>query len=258
MTKLIIPAILATLLLPACSQEPVEVQQQAEQVEPRDYSQLTVAAVQDLAEQGVPGAQVRFATMYYFGQGVPKDLEEAVRWFRLAAEQGDPVAQNQLGYMHTEGEGGPKDDVEAVKWYRMAAVQGSDEAQFSLGYRYGQGEGVPQDYAEAVRWWRANAERGAAKGMFALGFMYEFGQEGVLQDYVQAHKWFNLATLGRRSSASRTSMAFTDIDLAVSRRVELAKKMTPEQVAEAQRLAAKWKPKTWEVIRQELKIGLPE
>ena len=34
--------------------------------------------------------------------------------------------------------------------------------------------------------------------------------------------------------------------------------MTPKQIAEAQRLAAKWKPKTWEAIRKELKIGLPE
>ena len=32
----------------------------------------------------------------------------------------------------------------------------------------------------------------------------------------------------------------------------LAQRMTPDQIAEAQRLASKWKPKTWD----ELKTGL--
>ena len=35
--------------------------------------------------------------MYYNGEGVPQDYQEAVSWFRLAAEQGDASAQFNLG-----------------------------------------------------------------------------------------------------------------------------------------------------------------
>ena len=56
--------------------------------------------------------------------------------------------------------------------------------------------------------------------------MYANG-EGVPQDYVQAHKWFDLA-------ASR------GIDAARNKRDIVGERMTPEQIAEAQRLAREW------------------
>ncbi len=64
--------------------------------------------------------------------------------------------------------------------------------------------------------------------------MYYKGR-GVPQDYVQAHMWLNLA-------ASRFPQG-TDRDMAVKIRDILAAKMTPAQIAEAQRLAREWKPK---------------
>jgi hypothetical protein len=70
-----------------------------------------------------------------------------------------------------------------------------------------------------------------------LGEMYREGQ-GVPQDYVQAHKWYNLAA-ANYTSASQTKYR----DDAVKNRDALARKMTPAQIAEAQRLAREWKPK---------------
>ena len=92
---------------------------------------------------------------------------------------------------------------------------------------YSRGEGVPQDYAEAVRWYRLAAEQGDAEAQFNLGVMYTDGK-GVPQDYVLAHMWFNLSAAQGDEMARRTAM--------VSRR------MTPDQIAEAQRLAREWKP----------------
>jgi TPR repeat protein len=54
---------------------------------------------------------------------------------------------------------------------------------------------------------------------------------GVPQDYVLAHMWFNLAARQGYPSAE-------------DHRDTLAKKMTPAQIAEAQRLAREWKPKS--------------
>ena len=81
---------------------------------------------------------------------------------------------------------------------------------------------------EALAQWRAAAESGDRRAMLALGRLNVQGL-GVLQDYVQAHVWFNLA-------ASRGVAA------ALEEREAVAAKMTPEQVARAQQLAAAWRP----------------
>jgi hypothetical protein len=61
--------------------------------------------------------------------------------------------------------------------------------------------------------------------------------DGVAQDYVQAHMWLNLA--GSRFPASEKD----ERDKAVIARDMVASKMTPVQIAEAQKLAREWKPK---------------
>ncbi len=62
--------------------------------------------------------------------------------------------------------------------------------------------------------------------------MYDEGQ-GVVQDYVQAHKWYNLAAASLPPGEDR--------DRAVRNRDLIEGKMTPAQMAEAQRLAREWK-----------------
>ena len=58
--------------------------------------------------------------MYAQGDGVEKDLHEAVRWFRPAAEQGSAKARIYLGGMYARGEGVEKDRREAVRWFSLA------------------------------------------------------------------------------------------------------------------------------------------
>jgi len=81
---------------------------------------------------------------------------------------------------------------------------------------------MAEDYERCM----AAAERGEAEALYALGLMYSTGQ-GVPSDFVLAHKWFNLAAIrGERRAAHD--------------RAELARDMTPEEVARAQRLAREW------------------
>jgi uncharacterized protein len=94
---------------------------------------------------------------------------------------------------------------------------------------------VPQDDAEAVKWYRKAADQGDAFAQLNLANMYDNGQ-GVPQDDVQALKWFNLA-------AARLPTSETDRHKqAVENRDRLASKMTPAQIADAQKLAQEWKP----------------
>ena len=71
---------------------------------------------------------------------------------KKAAEGGDAIAQFNLGAMYDNGQGVPQDVAEALKWYRLAADQGQADAQFNLGVMYYNGQGVPKDLIEAYAW----------------------------------------------------------------------------------------------------------
>ena len=149
------------------------------------------------------------------------DYATALQEWRPLAEQGYAAAQTNLGFMYSNGEGVLQDYAEAAQWYRLAAEQGNANAQNNLGLMYG--NGVLQDYAEAVKWHRLAAEQGYADAQYNLGVMYGNG-DGALQDAVLAHMWWNIA--GANGFA-----------LGSENRGKIEKRMTREQIAEAQALA---------------------
>ncbi len=77
-----------------------------------------------LAEQGDAGAQFDLGTLYDIGEGVPRDLKEAAKWYRKAAEQGEVAAQYNLAIMFDSGEGVEKDIVKAYAWMAAAEMFG--------------------------------------------------------------------------------------------------------------------------------------
>ena len=91
---------------------------------------------------------------------------------------------------------------------------------------YDEGHGVLKDDKLAVKWYRKSADQGNALAQFNLGLMYRKGW-GVPKDYVLAYMWFNIsATNG-------------DKDVEKSRDI-VEKKMTPQQIADAQKLSREW------------------
>jgi hypothetical protein len=111
------------------------------------------------------------------------------------------------------------------------AQHGNGDAMFLIGLMYANGHGVRQNYAEAARWYRQAADQGDALSQALIGGKYDVGQ-GVPQDYVMAHMWFNL------SAAQGVQLAIYERDFMAEHH------MTPAQIAEAQRLAREWKPKS--------------
>jgi len=122
-----------------------------------------------------------------------------------------------------------RDFAAAVQLCRPLAEHGDARAQFSLGGMYYNGQGVQQDYPEAAKWTRKAAEQGYAPAQADLGVLYWNGQ-GVPQDVVLAYMWLSLA-------AEQEPEAVEERNLAASQ-------MTPDEIAEAQRLAREWKPTT--------------
>ena len=100
------------------------------------------------------------------------------------------------------------------------AKQGNARAQLMLGICYYLGKGVAKDFVEAVKWYRKAAEQGDAGAQFLLGDCYVIG-EGVAKDFVEAYGWYNLASATHKNAAEK--------------RDDLEKKMSPQQVADAQK-----------------------
>jgi uncharacterized protein len=156
--------------------------------------------------------------------------EAAAKDLRRSAEAGDASAQYRLGQLYDEGTGVPQDYGQAKEWFEKAAKQGHVGAQVNLGTLYLQGEGAPQSAQMALFWLSRAAEQGHALAFAKLGWMYAQGR-GVLQDFIQAHKWYSLAA----ANGHEKSAGYRDA---------LAIQMTPAQIAEAQKLAREWKPKS--------------
>jgi len=126
----------------------------------------------------------------------------------------------------------PGDAAEAVRALKPLAEQGHAEAQFNLGSLYYQGLGVHQDYREAVQWIYKAAEQGHVFAQTTLGSLYAEGVDGVIEeDYPQALMWFIF------------SSAQGDLE-ALELRKKLASRMTQAQIAQAQRLAREFQPRT--------------
>ena len=78
------------------------------------------------------------------------------------------------------------------------------------------------------------ANAGDVSAQLLLGLAYEFGL-GVPQDYVEAHKWFNIAaSLADEDGDEEGRKTFAE------NRDGVAEDMTPQQIADAQKLAREW------------------
>jgi uncharacterized protein len=114
------------------------------------------------------------------------------------------------------------------------ATAGDAEAQFSLGKNYEAGRsGLKQDYAIAASWYQKSADQGNIYAQASLGILYHSGK-GLPHDDVQSEMWLMVAA----DHAPKD-----DRDTIVEMRDSVAAHLTPQKLAEAQKLAREWKPK---------------
>jgi TPR repeat protein len=213
------------------------------------------------AEAGDAASQNFLAMMYVSGDGVPKDFSKAMHWFSKSAEQGNAEGQYNLAVIYEKGEGVTPSCADAVKWYSKAAQQkfapaidnligmrkhgiclkqddkeiatltkqlaelGDAVAQLNLGTYFVMGRGVPQNEAEGGRWYALAAESGEPSAQFMLGQYYRDGRGNIEKNYVTAYKWFTVAVAGGNHLDGRNF---------------LKNKMTPEEIATAERQAQEW------------------
>jgi uncharacterized protein len=219
------------------------------------------------ADQGDSAAEYAYGLLFHDGSvGLKQNFGTAITWFLRAAAQGDAAATNMIGYMHDAGEGVPEDPKEAFRWYRKAAEKGYDISEYNLGVMYQTGRGVDKDPGEAARWYRKAADQGDADSEAALGYLYEQGL-GVKTDIGQAVHWYraaarqgssralnNLGVLSEDGTGLPRSLVTAyvlyvmaadkasdpdDRKLAQDNRSDLAKKLSPSEIAKAKDILLK-------------------
>ena len=147
----------------------IELYKAASKGDPAAFARLIA-----LGNKGDTQAQFALGSMYYRGDGVPQDFDQAASWLRKSAEQGNDRAQSALGTMYVKGRGVPKDSVQAAFWTRKSAEQGYADAQIFLAFMYAKGIGMPEDLIIAYIWLNLAAAQGnedAKTAREALGRM---------------------------------------------------------------------------------------
>lgn len=98
----------------------------------KEPGKVNISLIRMNADLGSPDAQFNLGVCYEMGNGIGKDISEAVKWYKKSAELGHAGAQYRLGMCYHEGKGVKKDLKKALKWYRNAVERGNIEAKTKL------------------------------------------------------------------------------------------------------------------------------
>ncbi|HXW27722.1 MAG TPA: tetratricopeptide repeat protein [Xanthobacteraceae bacterium] len=149
-------------------------------------------ATRRVNDKGDPKAMTLLGWLYANGEGVRKDDERALSWYKLAAERGDREAMFELAMFRLRGRGGPRDRDAAVVLLQRAASLGHIAASYNLALLYLGGQELSRDFAKAAALLRPAADAGSPEAQYALATLYKEGR-GVPQDVAEAAKLLGAA-----------------------------------------------------------------
>ena len=190
------------------------------------------AELRPAAERGNKKAQIDLADILRrFGddlfRGQPPDSQS--KWEKNANGQFQEIIIRNTEYKR-------KTDIpeykEAANWYRRAVEKGSRDAAGRLLSMYQSNE-IYMEPAEVLKVSRMSAQTGNSSAQGELCKRYQSG-DGVPRNYMEAYFWCSLAT-ARDPQYNRREQLRGSLD-------SLEQKMSPQQIAEAQKRAAAWKP----------------
>lgn len=135
----------------------------------REYFQRSAAA-------GYVPAMSRLGDLYYLGDGVSQDDQQALQWYEKAAKHGFHMAMMQAGRMYYLGRGTQQDFTKARAYFFNVAMtrenffmveRYNSLARQYMGQIYERGEGVQKNINEARHWYRLAADDARNKGIDA-------------------------------------------------------------------------------------------
>ncbi len=142
-------------------------------------------------------AQFSLANLYYYGNGVKKDLSQAFLWYRKSSEQGQPYAPYAVAQMYDKGEYVSQSEETAQRYYKVkhypvflkleSKGQADDNLYYKLGAMFKMGLGTEIDIPKAIEYFEKSAEN--MWSTYQLGRLYLFGAEEVEKDKEKAAQW---------------------------------------------------------------------
>ena len=88
------------------------------------------------------------------------DTNDRIAELLKQAMAGNSTSMVDRGYAYHQGDGVSKDYQLALEWYRKGAEAGNAQGMYNMGVNYERGYGLPIDYAAAVSWYTKAAEAG--------------------------------------------------------------------------------------------------
>lgn len=121
------------------------------------------------------------------------DTPESIQ---LDAAKGDANTQLTLAKMYFSGNQVPKDVANAIKWYRKAAEQNNTEAMFCLSEIYRNGFDIEKDEKQGIMWLQKAANQGHVLAQCDLGIAYRDGSSALAKNEIKSFEWLEKAACG--------------------------------------------------------------
>jgi hypothetical protein len=157
--------------------------------------QFTEEYLQQLKQKALQGdtkSQLILGSKYSMNvQGVPRDINEAIKWYTMAANKGNNEALMSLGGCYLE----LQNINEAINWYTIAADKGNNLALISVAQCY---LGL-KDPNTAIKWYIMAADKGNNQALIKVAQCYS-----NLNNYKEAIKWYSKALAMGITSARRS------------------------------------------------------
>jgi TPR repeat protein len=122
------------------------------------------------ARDGDASAQYKLGmTFLKGGDGIERDVDEALKWLKSSARNNNVAANLKLGMLYYKGIDVERDYRSAANWMEKAAKSGNANAQYMMGNFYRKGLGVDKNNTTAIKWYRKAANQGHREARKRLG-----------------------------------------------------------------------------------------
>ena len=136
----------------------------------RKEGSLWLQKMREDAEKGKATSQFEMGLAYVNGsEGVAVNLEEAARWYAMAAEQNHSGAANNLAVIYRDSFNRGE---EAITLFKRSAELGEPVAMYNLGKTYRDGNGVPADADQAIVWLSRAVDNNVPQACLDLGLLF--------------------------------------------------------------------------------------
>lgn len=169
----------------------------------------------DKGSRGLLHSSRNIAGIYFDGDGVSQDHKKAMAYYRKSAAKGDTHSMIKIAYLNKEGLGTEENLDEAMKWYKKAADRGEKTGLTGIGLVYA----LKDEASKAFSYLKEAAEKEETEAMIFLGLFYEKGV-GVSKNIDEAVRWFVKASkdhLGVNTLLARIYYDYRNYDKAANR-----------------------------------------